>query len=88
MSEKSGLNVVVSKAGFNHFAEQVRDAIGFLTRNAAEVRRLVAFPGVAWRNVAAQSDEFPAELVRVAGSVGIALRLSRYPVSDVEPPTK
>ena len=70
------------------------DAVEFLTESAAEVRRLVAFPGVtgvvldfgiAWRDVVAQSDQFPAELVRLAGSYGIALELSHYPVSDGEP---
>jgi hypothetical protein len=85
------LNVVVSEAGFHEFAEQLEDAVEFLTENAGEVRKLVAFPGVtgavldfgiAWRDVVAQSDRFPAELVRLAGASGIALELSHYPVSD------
>jgi hypothetical protein len=88
-NEESGLNVLVSDADFDRFAEQVRDAVAFLTDGAAEVRRLVTFPGVtgvvldfgiAWRDVAAQSDQFPAELVRLAGASGIALELSHYPV--------
>lgn len=92
--EESGLNVVVSEAGFHDFAEQLEDAVEFLTENAPEVGRLVAFPGVtgvvldfgiAWRDVVAQSDQFPAELVRLAGASGIALELSHYPVSDGEP---
>jgi hypothetical protein len=90
---ESGLNVVVSEAGFHRFDEQLRDAIEFLAVSAAEVRRLVAFAGVtsvvldfgiAWRDVVAQSDQFPAELVRLAGAAGIALELSHYPVSDGE----
>jgi hypothetical protein len=89
--EESGLNVVVSEAGFHAFAGQLKDAVEFLTENAAEVRRLVGFSGVtavvldfgiAWRDVVAQSDQFPAELVRLAGASGIALKLSHYPVSD------
>jgi len=32
--------------------------------------------------VVAQSDRFPAELVRLAGRCGIAVELSHYPVSD------
>ena len=92
--EESGLNVVISEAGFHQFAEQLQDAVEFLTGSAAEVRRLVTFPGVtdvvldfgvAWRDVAAQSDQFPAELVRLAGASGIALELSHYPVSEGEP---
>ena len=91
---ESGLNVVVSDAGFHEFADQIEDAIEFLTDSAFEVRRLVTFPGVtgvvldfgiAWRDAVAQSDQFPAELVRLAGSCGIALELSHYPVSDREP---
>jgi hypothetical protein len=85
------LNVAVSEAGFHDFAAQVSDAVAFLLEHDAEVRRLVGFPGVAgvvldfglaWRDVAAQSDEFPADLVRLAGACGIALGLSHYPVSD------
>jgi hypothetical protein len=91
---ESGLNVVVSDAGFHEFTEQIEDAIEFLKDGAFEVRKLAAFPGVmgivldfgiAWRDVVAQSDQFPAELVRLAGSCGIALELSHYPVSDGEP---
>ncbi|HEY7117537.1 MAG TPA: hypothetical protein VH475_13195 [Tepidisphaeraceae bacterium] len=85
--DRSGFNVEVSDAGFNDFDEQLRDAVEFLTRHEAEVRRLVAFPGVegvvldfgiAWRDVAAQFERFPAELVRLAGACGIALELSHY----------
>ena len=88
--EESGLNVVISGAGFHELAEQVSDAVAFLSEHHAEVRRLVGFPGVAgvvldfgvaWRDVAAQSDQFPADLVRLAGACGIALELSHYPVS-------
>jgi hypothetical protein len=94
--DESGLNVVVSEADFHQFKEQLADAVEFLTESATEVRRLAAFPGVtgvvldfgiAWRDVIAQSDQFPAELVRLAGSCGIALELSHYPVSDGEPAT-
>jgi hypothetical protein len=91
---ESGLNVVVSEADFHEFAEHVRDAIAFLTDDSAEVRRLVGFPGItgvvldfgiAWRDAVAQSDRFPADLVRLAGACGIALEISHYPVSDGEP---
>jgi hypothetical protein len=94
---ESGLNVVVSDAGFQEFAEQVEDAIEFLTDSAFEVRQLVAYPGVtgvvldfgiAWRDVVAQSDQFPAELVRLAGGCGIALELSHYPVRSGDAPAE
>ena len=60
---ESGLNVVVSDAGFHGFREQIEDAIEFLKDSAFEVRKLAAFPGVtgvvldfgiAWRDVVAQ----------------------------------
>ena len=91
---ESGLNIVVSDAGFDEFGDQIEDAIEFLRDNVLEVQKLVAFAGVtgavldfgiAWRDVVAQSDQFPSELVRLAGSCGIALELSHYPVSDGEP---
>ena len=89
--EASGLNVVVSEADLHQFEAQLTDAVEFLTRSAAEVRRLAAFPGVtsvvvdfgiAWRDGAAESNRFPAELVRLAGTFGIALELSHYPASN------
>jgi hypothetical protein len=93
--EQSGLNVVVSEADLDQFAQQLKDASDFLTESASEVRRLVAFPGVtgvvldfgiAWQDVIAPSDYIPAELVRLAGACGIALELSHYPVSESKAP--
>lgn len=90
---ESGLNVVISEAGFHEFADQIDDAIEFLTKRASVVRKLAALPGmtgvvldfgIAWRDAVAQSDQFPAELVRLAGSCGIGLELTHYPVSDGE----
>src|SRR5207248_1274219 len=92
---ESGFNAIVSEAGFHEFTEQVEDAVDFPTDRAAEVRRLVSFPGVtgvvldfalAWRDGAALSDQLPAELVRLAGACGIALELSHYPVSGGQAP--
>jgi hypothetical protein len=91
--EGSGFNVAVSNAGLHDFPQQLADAVAFLTERGDEVRALVNFPGVssvvldfavAWRDVAAQSDQFPARLVGLAGACGIALELSHYPVSDGE----
>lgn len=90
----SSVNVVVSDAGFHAFKDQVEEAIEFLRDEDEELRRLCGWPGVegatldfgiAWRDVAAQSDHLPAELVRLAGSLGLALEMSHYPVGD-EPP--
>ena len=89
--ETSGLTVLVSGAGLDDFAGQVRDATDFLSRHGAEVRRLVEVVGVdgvsldfaiARRGEAAQVDGFPADLVRLAGACGIGLELSHYRVGQ------
>ena len=88
--ERSGLCVWVSAAGLHDFPAQLRDAAAFLTDHAAEIRRLAAFPGVAgvsldfavaWRDLAAQSESFPPEVVRLAGACGVGLELSHYSVA-------
>ncbi len=62
----------------------------FLRSEAKQVRRLVEWPGVEgvtldfgieWRDVAAHCDHLPAELVRLAGELGLALEVSHYPIS-------
>jgi hypothetical protein len=76
VATESGFNFSVSNAGFDEFDRQKTEAVEFLIQNEAEIRRLVDFAGVtgvvldfgiAWRDVAAQSDQFPAELVRQGG---------------------
>jgi hypothetical protein len=87
---RSGCNIEVSGREFADFAGQVRDAIRFLKGNGAAVRRLRRFPGVdavtlhfgvVWRDVAAQTDAFPEELVALAGKCALGLCISHYPVS-------
>ncbi|MGN6507552.1 MAG: hypothetical protein ACTHM6_18500 [Tepidisphaeraceae bacterium] len=87
----SGFNLSISDAGFDKFAEQQIDAISFLSRHTDEIARLITFAGVdgavldfgvAWRDVAAQSDTFSADLVRLAGACGLSLELSHYHVSQ------
>lgn len=89
--EQSGIHVSASDADFHEFPRQIAEATAFLRINAAELRRLSEFPGIgsvtldfgiARRNVVAQCDHFPAELVRLAGSLGLALELSQYPVEE------
>ena len=59
----------------------------------AELRRLGSFEGVeeveidfavAWRDLAAQSDWFPPELLWRAGALDIALRVSHYLTQERE----
>ena len=93
VAKASGFNLSIGRAGFDDFAGQQAEAIAFLTREAAEVRRLVETVGedevvldfgIERREVAGQFDRFSAGLVRVAGVCGLALELSHYAVS---PPT-
>ncbi|MDD5069980.1 MAG: hypothetical protein PHV17_04565, partial [Candidatus Omnitrophica bacterium] len=88
----SGINITVSKADFDNFKKQIRDTIKFLKINKNEIKKLVKFPGldeepeldfgIERRNVAVQSELFPAELVALCGKLGLALALSRYPPSN------
>lgn len=83
-----GFNVEVGGAE-DDVRDQTRVAIAFLRANATEIARARAFPGVddltldfasAFRDVAAQFARFPAELVKLAGELGIALEVSIYAV--------
>jgi hypothetical protein len=89
--KQSAVHVSVSDADFGEFPRQVEEATAFLRAEPDQVRRLCEWPGVegvtldfgiAWRDVAAQSDHLPAELVRLAGALGLALEVSHYPVSN------
>lgn len=90
--KQSGIHVSASDAGFEEFPRQVEEAAAFLRANAEQIRRLVMFPGVEGvtldfgivrRNVAVQSDHLPVDLVRLAGSLGLAIELSHYPASEI-----
>ena len=87
----SGINVPVSNASFDNLRRQIKDATTFLLNNKAEIRKLTKFKGVEGvgldfgirkRDTFTQSDEFPAELIAVAGSLGLSIMLSQYPISD------
>ena len=67
--------------------DQIRDAIKFLERHKRQLRRLSRLPGVetltldfgvARRDVPAQFDYFPPNLLLAAGKLGIGLELSWY----------
>ncbi len=90
-NEASGLNLVASEADFDEFEKQVADATEFLLAESEEIRRLVECPGVDGvtldfgierRDVAVQCDVLPAELVRVAGTLGLSIELTQYPPKD------
>jgi hypothetical protein len=90
----SGFNAPVSRAGFDDLDAQVQDAVKFLRIHEDELRRLSGFPGVEEvcidfgirrRDVSAQTDVFPAELLWQAGALDIDLVVTHYAVAD-EPP--
>lgn len=92
--ERSGLHVSVSDAGFDEFPRQAAEAAEFLHAEFEQVRRLYEWPGVEGvtldfgverRDVAVQCVTLPPALVRVAGSLGLAIEVSQYPAPDVEP---
>jgi hypothetical protein len=87
----SGVHVPASDADFGEFPRQVEEAAAFLRANAAALRRLCEFPGVeavtldfgvTRGDAAVQCHHLPAELVRLAGSLGLAIDLSEYPVAE------
>jgi hypothetical protein len=87
----SGFNLTVSDATFDELEIQILQAMSFLDEYEEELRRLGRFPGVEgvsldfgirWREVAAQTDSFPPDLLWRAGALDIALEVTHYFISD------
>ena len=88
---ESGFNVVVGTG--ETLVDQVSSTILFLRNNAHELDRLRSFPGAEKpvldfslyrRDVLAQYDSFPLELVRLAAEFGLAIALSQYAAQQEE----
>ena len=86
---ESSFNLVVSDR--DQIAQQIPEALRFLTANASEVRRLVQLVGpenvvldfgTGFRDVAAQSERLSAELIRAAASANVALEISIYAIEN------
>ena len=83
----------VSEADFEDFTAQINDSISFLQRHMADVKLIMSEPGtsgvldfaIEWRDVAVQIDNFPVELVREAGNLGLALEISHYHIVENGP---
>ncbi|MES2948701.1 MAG: hypothetical protein V4858_09175 [Pseudomonadota bacterium] len=79
----------VSNADFDAFGQQIDDTIRFLQTHGADITQMLSAAqasgvldfAIEWRDVAVQVDSIPAELVRVAGSLGLALEISHYPAA-------
>jgi hypothetical protein len=84
----SGFHADISTADFSNLQGQIADAVRFVEQNQDELVRLVGFPGVEnvsvdfgieERDIAAQSERFPPNLLRLLGSLGIWLEFRLYP---------
>lgn len=88
-NKSSGINFEVSQAGFHQLDRQIRDAIRYLQKHKNEIKKLVKYPGVeknceldfgiGTKPVAVQSDQFPPQLLLLAGNLGLKITVSRYP---------
>ena len=85
--DHSGVHVVASDAEFDEFPRQVQETLTFLKQHTLVLRRLCEFPGVASasidfgvarRDVAVPSDTLPAELLRLAVTLGLDIEVSQY----------
>ncbi len=95
-SQTSGFNLVVSEAPGEDFRAQVKESIAFLAAYHDELARLRDVLGIEHSIldfgvilpddlVFGQSNIFPAELVRLAGELGLGIELSLYPPVRDEP---
>jgi len=89
----SGIGFVASGADFDQFEKQKRDAISFLKSRATTIRKIMDWPGVeggeldfgiSERDGVVQCNLFPAELLRLAGGLGLNIELSLYPPIEEE----
>jgi hypothetical protein len=91
--DRSGVHISVSDAAFDELERQIAESVVFLRTEAEQIRRLCEWPGIDGvtldfgidrRDVAVQCDHFPAELVQLAGSLGLSIELSQYPIPSGE----
>ncbi len=89
-NEGGTIHFEVSEADFGDFTAQIKDSIFFLQLHMADVKLMMSIPdtrgaldfAIEWRDVAVQVDNFPVELVREAGNLGLALEISHYPIVE------
>jgi hypothetical protein len=92
---RSGFNADVSTKEWSDLKGQIEDAKDFLKNHGAELRRLGAFPGcegveldfpmnlrIGTNDIVVQSDTFPADLLLLAGTCGVAITFTLYPPSS------
>jgi len=93
LNKNSGLNIQISKAEWNEFEKQKKDAVEFLREHKHIMSSVASYSGVEgayldfgieWRNVSVQSDSFPPSLIVLAGQIGLGIEISQYPPDDDE----
>ena len=89
--ECSGACFSASEAEMSEFNVQVEDAIAVLKTHQRDIEVIVSFPGVEdpeldfgieLKRDFLNCDYLPAELLRLAGSLNIAIELSHYAPTD------
>lgn len=88
--DKGCAHFSVSQCDSDDFPGQLRDALIFMSGNAADVSLLMGSAGatgvldfaVEFRDEGFQFRAFPPTLVRQAGALGLGLELSLYPASS------
>jgi hypothetical protein len=90
VSEEYRVSFDVSDHEWDKFHLQVKDAISFLEKNESMLKELLVSHNVNYsvldfplysrlnNNIAAQFDNFPARLIKVAGSIGLSIEISYY----------
>ena len=91
LHDKSGFKVGVTEADFEDLPKQIEAAISFLKQNQQELEKLCRVPeveracldfGLNKRDVFCQQDTLPAELLYLAGSIGLDIDLSQFPAVE------
>jgi hypothetical protein len=95
IQQVSGLSVQISDSDEDRLQPQIRDAMDFLEQERAEIERLYTFPGIEslefrigvfWsRDTLNQLHTLPADFLRRAGELGVAVTLCVYGASGAEP---
>lgn len=90
---KSGAAFAVSTAEFAQFEKHKEDAVAFLKAKRTVIQKIMKWPGVDAgeldfgihrRDVVVQCDCFSAELLKLAGGLGLDIKLSCYPPPEEE----
>jgi hypothetical protein len=87
----SWVMITTSDAGFDEFDDQIAETIEFLRLNHLHIADLVNTAGleyaeldfgVRWSMTYTHSGSLPAELIRLAGELGLSIAIPHYPISD------